>query len=869
MKNIFTFICLIALSFQLQAQCTNAPNGQFPTVNFIPACIGQPESITNFATNNDYSVVTVKTGVTYIFSSSVSSDFITITSANGLTILASNGVTVSYSATFDGDVRFYTHLNAGCGSDGLSRTRYVQCGTIPTSVPNCAFHISPANGTNNISINPGPFVSWFPNPTGSGAAGFKVYAGTSIATAILKGTTSQQTFQLTDLAPLTTYYWYVVPYNVLGDAIGCSSGANNFTTAAVPTLNCANAVNISNCGNSQTASFAAVAGLFDPVNATCGSGTPGDEKLYTFTPAVTGNYVLNVTDASGGFVNYFYKDATAGNCSNFGWSCIGAVGSTGTTPIPTLTGGTTYYILLDKEQVSVGSHTFSINCPLPAPANNEAPGAITLTLGSGCSSAPYTNAGAFHSALEPVPNCAGNIFATVWYKFTAPASGAVKISTDLGTGNTNFDTRIGLYKTTNVNNYTNFELITCDDDGGSAIGFGFMSVTYATGLTPGTVYYIQVGDNNNNSTGTFCLAVDELNSSMLASANVCADTYQIPVGENTGYNGWVSLLNANSQLVAMVKNEAGGAVSNYRVAQNVRTGTSRFSAAIGSFYLNRNFRIANPTVTAATVQFFYLNSEFTQLQAQDPAANAAGIGVAKQSEIVAGCYPDLNAANGSITSLTQTSNGSAGNARWITVPVTGFSNFYLYNYGSIVPIKVIAFNAVKQNEQKNYLYWRLNCVGSENNTIIVERSKDAQHFEAIHKLQNLTSDQCNQPLDYTDLTPKTGLNFYRLKFIDADGRANYTQIISLVNGSRAMELISLAPNPVKQTTSLRMVSNHATEAQINILNAAGLLVNKLKVNLVSGENNVSLNLSKLAAGVYNIVVSQPNAEKQSIRFIKL
>ena len=318
----------------------------------------------------------------------------------------------------------------------------------------------------------------------------------------------------------------------------------------------------------------------------------------------------------------------------------------------------------------------------------------------------------------------------------------------------------------------------------------------------------------------------------------------------------------------MVKNDAGGAVNKYTVAQNINIGPVRSSPEIGSFYLNRSFRIANAEVSAATIKFFYLNSELTQLQGEVPAATVGGMGVAKQSETLAGCHPDLDAVNGTITSILQSGSGSVGNANWLTVPVTSFSNYYLYDYGSVVPIKVIAFNAVKQNDQKNYLYWRLNCVGSENNTIIVERSKDAQHFESIHTLQNLSSEQCNQALDFTDLAPQTGINFYRLKFIDADGRMNFTQVISLVNGSRAIELMSLAPNPVKHATNLRLVSNHKGEAQISILNAAGVLVNKLKVNLVSGENRVNLNLSNLAAGVYNIVVSQPNAEKQSIRLIK-
>ena len=116
-----------------------------------------------------------------------------------------------------------------------------------------------------------------------------------------------------------------------------------------------------------------------------------------------------------------------------------------------------------------------------APLNDDAPGAIALTVGAGCTGSPYVNAGATAGATEPYPSCSGTIASPVWFKFVAPASGAVRISTDVTAG-TFVDSKVGLFSATDVNDYTTFNIISCDDDGGSVNGSGFLSVVYATGL---------------------------------------------------------------------------------------------------------------------------------------------------------------------------------------------------------------------------------------------------------------------------------------------------------------------------------------------------------------------------------------------------
>src|SRR5690606_8390061 len=101
--------------------CTDSLNGQFPNYSFSPACIGIEESVTESnALTGQYSNIEVSNNKEYTFSSSVSSDFITITNDSGTQILAVGTGSVNWMANFDGNVRFYSHLNDNCASDNTA-----------------------------------------------------------------------------------------------------------------------------------------------------------------------------------------------------------------------------------------------------------------------------------------------------------------------------------------------------------------------------------------------------------------------------------------------------------------------------------------------------------------------------------------------------------------------------------------------------------------------------------------------------------------------------------------------------------------------------------------------------------------------------
>jgi len=214
---------------------------------------------------------------------------------------------------------------------------------------------------------------------------------------------------------------------------------------------CSSVTPIASCGNSESFSLSGT-GAWNPPGPW---GTPGEEAVFSYTPPVSGAYPITVTN-SGYYVDLFYK---SGSCSSSGWTYVSDIYTNETNTV-NLTGGVTYYFLIDDENTSASSGTISIACPcIPPPGGIDA--SVTVNSNTSYSS---TTVGACNDCslrssndrvLEVNITCAGlYTFSTcgnaTWdtylYLTTAPCGGSLialnddncglqsSITTNLGVG---------------------------------------------------------------------------------------------------------------------------------------------------------------------------------------------------------------------------------------------------------------------------------------------------------------------------------------------------------------------------------------------------------------------------------------------------
>lgn len=296
MKKTITFFCLLAFLYFIPnavAQCTTGE--LFPESTFTPNCNGNYQTITSQSWAGEYTNVNVVSNRQYSFSSSVTTDYITITNATGTVTYASGVQPVIWdSGSTTGVIRYYLHTNANCGSQEVNRTRYIRCADASNCTP-------PSNlAVTNITSNSCKMSWTAASPVPS--SNYDIYivttntAPTANSTPTLFSTTNLETTLYLNVAAGTTYYYWV--RSNCGATTGVWVSGGSFTTPAALTCNGAvyglypDATYTPACtGNTEQIVGNAYAGEYSNVNIL-------SNKQYTFTSSVTTDFVT-ITNANG------------------------------------------------------------------------------------------------------------------------------------------------------------------------------------------------------------------------------------------------------------------------------------------------------------------------------------------------------------------------------------------------------------------------------------------------------------------------------------------------------------------------------------------------------------------------------------------
>lgn len=213
---------------------------------------------------------------------------------------------------------------------------------VKAQLPGCTTNVSPANASTNVS--PIPYITLKWNPV-SGAVAYNVYLDAKLPPTTLIGTVLTDSMNFNNANYSTIYYWYVVPVNSSGSAIGCGTYTTSFITSPPPPApindDCVGAIDISSFPSSGSTLGATQSQPADP----CGgfTGSADDDVWYTFTTLYTGSVAVTLNCQSGldGVLEVF--KGTCGSFSYVGCSDTSNAGGTEGVTINALV-GTTYKV---------------------------------------------------------------------------------------------------------------------------------------------------------------------------------------------------------------------------------------------------------------------------------------------------------------------------------------------------------------------------------------------------------------------------------------------------------------------------------------------------------------------------------------------
>ena len=205
----------------------------------------------------------------------------------------------------------------------------------------------------------------------------------------------------------------------------------------------------------------------------------------------------------------------------------------------------------------------------------------------------------------------------------------------------------------------------------------------------------------------------------------------------------------------------------------------------------------------------------------------------------------LCAAWDSFTYSVKDANGQESNTATVTV-----------DFSAPLPVTLISFDAVKEG-LTSLLTWTTSAEMSSDR-FEIERSLDAKSWNKLGEIAAAVNSNVKMRYDFTDETPASGTNYYRLKMIDLDGTFAYSRIRSVNFPEFAWA--KLFPNPVSDV--LQIVINNKRVRKIRLIDSFGHVMYDGPITSAM----IKLDMKSYAHGIYFIHLEQ---EDGAVRVFKI
>jgi hypothetical protein len=181
-------------------------------------------------------------------------------------------------------------------------------------------------------------------------------------------------------------------------------------------------------------------------------------------------------------------------------------------------------------------------------------------------------------------------------------------------------------------------------------------------------------------------------------------------------------------------------------------------------------------------------------------------------------------------------------------------------------VKIENFKSYHYNTSQVYLEW--NVIPEHNiNSFQIERSLDGINFTTVGEIKNLSNSTKKKLFEYVDEHPKIGENYYRLRQISVNGESE----ISEVNKIEIVKIIDefiIHPNPATHNFDISFLAGKQGIVGIKIITEKGNVIKDFFLLSEEGFNNFQVDVSDIAAGSYNVTLSDFQSETLTSKVIK-
>ncbi|MCJ0742169.1 T9SS type A sorting domain-containing protein [Pedobacter montanisoli] len=274
-----------------------------------------------------------------------------------------------------------------------------------------------------------------------------------------------------------------------------------------------------------------------------------------------------------------------------------------------------------------------------------------------------------------------------------------------------------------------------------------------------------------------------------------------------------------------------------------------YALSDGTHQTIKRFFEIEPTLNTnlnATIRFNYLDMELNGLQES-------------QLKLL---YSDNNGTTwNNLTSATINTAQS-----YIEVSnVNTMGQFSAANDFTTLPISAINLSGISNNSKIVVKWSTLNEINVD--YFIIEKSIDRSSFKEIARMASKSNVSANNDYSIEDKSPVLGANYYRIRGIDKNGDETTSGILAVPFSLTKDQTVSIYPNPTAKLIKASYYAYNNQPVTLSVISNSGKTEFSKVFPIISGLNELPLDVSLLPAGVYYLKISNITFNK-SIKFIK-
>jgi type IX secretion system substrate protein len=228
------------------------------------------------------------------------------------------------------------------------------------------------------------------------------------------------------------------------------------------------------------------------------------------------------------------------------------------------------------------------------------------------------------------------------------------------------------------------------------------------------------------------------------------------------------------------------------------------------------------------------------------------------------CYIGIS-HNSGVWDIAKADAGSACTGHAYSVTYSLFNSFSPFGVGAVgdpLVISLIDFNAELNSNKTVGLTWttqqELNSSHFE-----IERSADETNWITLGTVTAKGNNASASDYGYTDESPLSGINYYRLKTVNLDGSYSYTNIKTI----RTIQVkgIVIFPNPARNYVNVS-INQSAVDLNVKLVNSLGQVMQVMQVK-AGTSITLTLDVHNYAQGTYILQVTGSDGTFQTSKVL--